>query len=411
MNSITRPDSVQSNLSNIAGILGFSIAFSLLKTSSLATIDKLLIILLSLCLPIIVIDLLVYKVFKRDSTGLDFSQPFAPSITRILTKLIGFAGVLLLIAAAYLSFPVYQRSAYSEYWLFLDTVYLTAAVTIPLYFIVIDGFSRETKDGYWHFGRLLLLGSDTDKEKIKQFLLGWLIKGFFLALMVPALMQNIEAWQNLKYNFTMAASGQLVAIIFNALYSIDLAFIICGYVLTCRLFDSHIRSAEPTFFGWGITLICYQPIWNFIYSRYLRYDQGLDWQQWLSGVPWAYIIWAIIILSLTFIYAWSSTCFGLRFSNLTNRGIITHGPYRWVKHPAYLSKNLSWWFISIPFINFDSSIDAIQQCVFLLGVNTIYYWRAVTEERHLSHDPTYRQYAKYIEQEGLFAQIKRRFAK
>ena len=39
-----------------------------------------------------------------------------------------------------------------------------------------------------------------------------------------------------------------------------------------------------------------------------------------------------------------------RFSNLTHRGIITNGPYRYSKHPAYLAKNLSWWLVSMPFM-------------------------------------------------------------
>ena len=49
------------------------------------------------------------------------------------------------------------------------------------------------------------------------------------------------------------------------------------------------------------------------------------------------------LLFLTAIYAWATVAFGMRFSNLTYRGILTHGPYRWTRHPAYLSKNLFWW--------------------------------------------------------------------
>jgi hypothetical protein len=54
--------------------------------------------------------------------------------------------------------------------------------------------------------------------------------------------------------------------------------------------------------------------------------------------------------TFSIIYVWSTAVFGLRFSDLTHRGIITNGPYRWVKRPAFLTKNLSWWMISVPFI-------------------------------------------------------------
>ena len=38
--------------------------------------------------------------------------------------------------------------------------------------------------------------------------------------------------------------------------------------------------------------------------------------------------------------------FSFRFSNLTHRGIITSGPYRFTKHPSYVSKNIAWSFVS-----------------------------------------------------------------
>ena len=90
----------------------------------------------------------------------------------------------------------------------------------------------------------------------------------------------------------------------------------------------------------------------------------------------------------------------------TNRGIITNGPYRWVKHPAYLSKNLSWWLISLPFIPGAGWLVALQSCVLLGGVNAIYWLRAKTEERHLGADPTYRDYQAYIARHGLWARLK-----
>ena len=33
-----------------------------------------------------------------------------------------------------------------------------------------------------------------------------------------------------------------------------------------------------------------------------------------------------VLVALTAIYAWATVAFGIRFSNLTHRGILTHGP-------------------------------------------------------------------------------------
>ena len=77
------------------------------------------------------------------------------------------------------------------------------------------------------------------------------------------------------------------------------------------------------------------------------------------------------------------------FSNLTNRGIITNGVYAWCKHPAYVSKNLSWWLIAVPFVYYDKTtyLSVLRDCAALLALNGIYFLRARTEERHLSSDP------------------------
>jgi len=117
-----------------------------------------------------------------------------------------------------------------------------------------------------------------------------------------------------------------------------------------------------------------------------------------------------MILLLTSIYALSTVVFGIRFSNPTNRGIITHGPHRFTKHPAYVSKNLPWWLISVPFISAAGAATAAMHCAILLGVNGIYWLRAKTEERHLMHAPTYRAYAEWIANHGIFARIARRLA-
>jgi hypothetical protein len=103
----------------------------------------------------------------------------------------------------------------------------------------------------------------------------------------------------------------------------------------------------------------------------------------------------------------ATVAFGIRFSNLTHRGILTNGPYRWTKHPAYVSKNLSWWLLSIPFIPMDGWDNLVKHSLALLCINFMYFMRAKTEEWHLSRDPTYVQYALWMNEHGVLRFLNR----
>ncbi len=188
-------------------------------------------------------------------------------------------------------------------------------------------------------------------------------------------------------------------------FSVDVLFAAMGYLMTLRLFGAHIRSTEPTLLGWSVAIVCYQPAWSYFSSHYLIYEDAYGWGAWLSGSNGLLLTWAVMISLLNLIYVWSTITFGIRFSNLTHRGILTNGPYRFTKHPAYIAKNLSWWLIAVPFLPVHGWTEALKQCVMLLGLNLIYYLRAWTEERHLSWDKTYVSYALWMNENGLFRHI------
>ena len=101
---------------------------------------------------------------------------------------------------------------------------------------------------------------------------------------------------------------------------------------------------------------------------------------------------------LTAFYAWATFAFGLRFSNLTYRGVLTNGPYRFTRHPAYVSKNLFWWCATLPFLVQDgsSAVETIRNCFFLLVVNAIYFWRQDRGSFLLREDAKYREYHAYM---------------
>ncbi len=65
----------------------------------------------------------------------------------------------------------------------------------------------------------------------------------------------------------------------------------------------------------------------------------------------------------------------------------------------------------MPFLSMNGAADALRLSLLLLCVNAIYYWRAKTEERHLSADPVYREYAEWISEYGMLARLKAVFVK
>lgn len=230
---------------------------------------------------------------------------------------------------------------------------------------------------------------------------GLLVKAFFL----PLMMAFAFDWAAASRSAPPDSRLQWYFLPLAVMYLIDTVFAIVGYLSTSRRLDSHIRSSNPFWLGWASALICYPPFFIWLKALGFSYRDDITWHDWLApGHPAAWL-WGSAILLCTGVYAWSTVAFGIRFSNLTHRGIVTSGPYRWTKHPAYLSKNASWWLISIPFIAISVS-HAVIHSLILLTINAIYWARAITEERHLSTDSLYREYAAWIRDHGLLAKAK-----
>lgn len=199
-----------------------------------------------------------------------------------------------------------------------------------------------------------------------------------------------------------------IPLFYNALIiwllCIDSLVATIGYMYTFKLFDTHVRSTDSTCFGWVICLICYKPFYltfstlyypkidNF---KYMVYSQNQLIQMLLVSL--AIISWCIYVLSLI--------NFGVRFSNLTNRGIITNGLYRYCKHPAYVGKVFFFWLTVVPITYYSS--DFIKVIFYLIAITLVYYYRAVTEERHLSQDPIYVRYALWMNNHSIFAPLAR----
>jgi isoprenylcysteine carboxyl methyltransferase (ICMT) family protein YpbQ len=385
------------------GLMGFVAGLWAASAGMLPAAVRVLALVSITAVPMIVWALWVERVNLRKSAGL-MSGPVRPrDIGRVYTKLVGLAGTAGFMTAAYWLFPIYRDPLYHTFfelvWILLPSI---AALSL-LYVYWIDPRLSEPKDATWHFGCLLLgRWSEADLSKVREHVLGWTIKGFFLPIMVGWLGQNLD-WLARPglfagvHDFLAAADVAKTAI-----FTLDLGFATVGYVLTLRIIDGQIRSPEPTMLGWSVALICYPPINDLVFKDYLTWSNDYQWQTWLSAQPTLLVIWGSIIVLIELLFALATVSFGYRFSNLTHRGIVTHGLYRLTKHPAYITKCLSFWMIAIPFIPAQGWDEAARQSLALTGISLIYWLRARTEERHLSRDPVYVEYALWIERNGMF---------
>ncbi|MBK6739011.1 MAG: isoprenylcysteine carboxyl methyltransferase [Haliea sp.] len=356
-------------------------------------------------LPIVVLEAM-WLAPHRDSLKRNIQQ--VVDVPRVLVKLLGLSVTLLLIVGVYSLFPEYRGAFYQKYYAALRLLAPWFVVVAVPYFFWMDRRDGGERDGYWHMGQLALLRWDhIDRRMVGQHLLGWTVKLFFLPLMFIYFTGKVQYFRTFHFELVFSSFKFFYDFAFEALFYVDLLIAVVGYLCTFKATDSHIRSTEPTFLGWAVAIMCYQPFWSFFSANYLDYQPDIQWGKWFWDNSVMYVVWGSSILMLTGIYVWSSLAFGIRFSNLTHRGILTNGPYRYCKHPAYLSKNLSYWLISMPFMVSSTVDESLRYCLLLLLLNGVYLLRARTEERHLSQDPDYCAYARYIEEHGLLRRLGR----
>jgi len=392
------------------GLAGLILALYLLTGSGFGSITKTLICLAATAAPMLAWDILVERVHRNPSTGLDYDRPDALSHTlaRLPVKVIGLWATWAVIAFAYWSLKTYAAPAYAWYLALARDLLPFLLPASVLYIAFVDRYATEPKDGCWQAG-LLVLGRwrEIDRDALREHALAWTIKAFFLAFMCSILPGNIVRLTARPIWMEAWAIVPIVHWLVTLLFTIDICFATVGYVATFRVTDSHVRSSNPLWSGWVFALICYPPFVLMNAGGPLGYATNQDWIFWLKDKPVLLGLWGGVIVALIAVYTFATVAFGLRFSNLTHRGILTHGTYAWTKHPAYLTKNIYWWVVHMPFLATAGTGTALQNTALLLLVNLVYYIRAKTEEAHLGTDPDYRAYAAWIAENGLMAQLAR----
>jgi protein-S-isoprenylcysteine O-methyltransferase Ste14 len=356
-------------------------------------------------LPMVLWSLLVDKVHRRASTGIDWSlaRPVAEVLDTSIVKIAGLWATWAGIAALYALCRWYWQGNY----LFSMEMFQFAAIPLIIlsvpYVIWLDRYLVNPRDGSWHFGAWIAGRDDWDESEIYHHLRAWAVKGFFLAFMISIVPGGFRDIVNMDFAAVVTNPVMLANALITAMFLVDVQFATVGYMLTMKPLDAHIRTANPYLAGWLAALMCYPPFILMNSGGPLDYHVATsDWAYWFQGQTALLWVWGAILVALTGYYAWATMAFGLRFSNLTHRGILTNGPYAWTKHPAYLSKNIYWWLATMPFlVTSGSSGDMVRNTALLLAVSAVYYWRAKTEEKHLMADPAYAEYAAWMDRNAL----------
>lgn len=318
--------------------------------------------------------------------------------SRVLAIRCGLLGLLLFSSAMGALFPRWPARTFDlEYLLVLPFILML----VPRYVAWAGLRLGSGEDGHERFGCVLRGKRAWCWSEQKPYLLSWGVKYFFIPMMYAFL---VDATENLLLLSWQSSPAVLVLGLFMFGLCFDLLVAFAGYVLSMRVLGGDMRSVDGSWLGWLACMICYPPLLQVFHYVKQQVDD-LDWGHWLLPSEPLYWVWAALLTGTWLVYWLSTVSFGLRFSNLSWRGLVDHGPYRYTKHPAYLAKNIYWWLHTVPFVGVQDWLDLLRNVLGLTFVSLVYYLRAKTEEAHLMAFPEYAAYAARIEREGMFARL------
>lgn len=231
----------------------------------------------------------------------------------------------------------------------------------------------------------------------KKYFLFILVKLFFLPLMIQYCLSNgADMISEIKRVMKTGMDGTFMLWFNNvafpigitAFFLIDTAVFTFGYLFESSKLSNRVRSVDATWSGWIVALICYPPF-NSVLST-LAPHHANHYAYFYESITGTFVL-RLAVLLLFSVYVWASISLGTRASNLTNRGIVSRGAYRFVRHPAYISKVAAWWLTLIPLLG-ENPGSVAGMAIWSL----VYFLRAVTEERHLMQDEDYAAYCKKV---------------
>ncbi len=410
--SVSLPRSISQPYSGLIGAIAFVAALYICRHYGYTGVPATLFALVSFGGATMLAEILIFRAPADPRNGLDFSR-FRFSAERSFCKIVAIIASYLFVAFWYWLFPEYHGNFFREdndhafYMAYGEALRMVLPVLVILgipYVMVVDAVMQEPRDRLYWLGRLLLRKpSEITRSSLIQHAYILICRGYFLALLFVYVDREVNLLVDLDPITSNALLSQVFYAVFHFIIALGLVIAVSGFALALRLMGTHIRSIDPTVFGWWICLYMYEPFRSFVTEYYFRVPVANDpWIHALSGLAVMQHIWCGMLLLFLSAQLFADLNLGSRYSQLVNRGIVTGGLYRFTKHPSYLFAVLYIWFAFMPPLIFSDMHDIAYATFGLAGVTLVYYLRARTEERHLSRDPAYVDYALWIEQNGLF---------
>lgn len=324
---------------------------------------------------------------------------FPASAKAIACNYASAASLILLVYAFYAGLyyfvPYYQNIIEPAGFVGLTYVLFAYLVLLPTFYATFpDDYTVKCRR-FWQ--AVFACWRRTLNEQEKTALRAVAVKAFFLPLMIS---WSIFHFGNLNQAWlTMQSDGYSFRNVYSLLFLFilvgDVGCYTIGYAIEHPRLNNEIRSVEPTIIGWLVALACYPPL-HLITARILGW-YAADYPEFNS--LFLQVTFGIVMLGLIGIYSWASIALGFKASNLTNRGIVSTGPYAYVRHPAYIGKNLFWVLSAIPVVLHRGSQEPRIFLAAAFGLSCwcgLYVLRALTEERHLRRDPDYVAYCNKV---------------
>ena len=256
------------------------------------------------------------------------------------------------------------------------------------------------------------LGAITHIEK--QGIAACGIKFFFVPFILDAFLQHcmtinyktcdLFRWSLLdKFErplFVQDINHLFFEVLFALVLLFDIVPFVVGYLVESKSLDNQVKSVETTWAGWFFCVMSYPPfngaVSSFARTDFNEYVAPFHNVEWGVYLQFGLNIGALVLMAL---YSSASVSLGWKASNLCSRGVVSSGLYKYVRHPAYASKNLAWWLFAIgTAVHVAQAGKSYLPPLFALAFwNWVYYMRAYTEELHLARsDPDYLEYMKKV---------------
>ncbi len=345
------------------------------------------------------------------------------SDTRQKLQNLSATGIIFLAGWLYYDMVPYYRHLFSQsttlftgweigHWQILETAIAGYGLLLALFYLT-ERAPRVSKS-IWCLRALrrlltspgtVLRGGWLKEERLG--LLTLLLKFFFVPLMLVWLAEHVVIMVNnavglgqqagdLSTRFLEVFNAHGYWFLFQLILFLDVFFYTIGYLVELPALKNEIRSVDSTWLGWGVVLACYPPF-NGLISHVFAWH-STDFPHFANST--VHLVANFSLLVLMGIYTSASVSLTFKASNLTHRGIVDRGPYRFVRHSAYVCKNLAWWIGLQPAL-WDALHTSLMATLLVAGSmcgwSLIYVLRALTEERHLrSVDREYEHYCEEV---------------